>query len=241
MGIGLISELAQIPGPRDAQLKDLVVDALGIVGALGVAASFDGGVRRLISTPARLFLPVVAGTALAVACVPTLWFSYALLEQYRAFPALVTFEHAWERASISQTDQARPEIVPAPEGWPVVGDYVAHSEESGRWGIFVSVHPRQDWRGYGRLSFVAASAGESFAMDIGVKDLAKGDEYHGVRFYKSVIVGQKPKRYIVTFEEIQGVAKDRPFDFSRVEAVVFSAANPGNSQQLLLDDIRLEL
>ena len=78
-------------------------------------------------------------------------------------------------------------------------------------------------------------------MDIGVKDLPKGDEYRGVRFYKSVNVGQKPKRYTVSFEEIQAAAKDRPFDFSRVQSIVFSAAKPGNNQELLIDNIRLEL
>ena len=41
MGIGLIAEIAQIPGTRNAEAKDLFVDALGIFGALGIAASFD--------------------------------------------------------------------------------------------------------------------------------------------------------------------------------------------------------
>ena len=241
MGIGLISEVAQIPGPRDAQVKDLVVDALGIIGALGVTASFDKKVRSLLTTPSRLLLPVVASTALAIVCVPTLWFSYALLEQYRTFPSLVTFEHAWATATIGQTASRKPDTIEAPTEWPTSGRKVSHSTEDGRWGILLSLHPVQDWRGYASLSFVAASAGESFAMDIGVKDMPKGEEYHGVRYYKSVTVGPEPKRYTVTFEEIQANTKNRPFDFSLVESVVFSAAKPGGGQELLLDDIRLEL
>lgn len=241
LGIGLISEVAQIPGPRDAQVEDLVVDALGIIGAIGVTASFDKKVRSSLATPARILLPAVSATALAIACVPTLWLSYAMVEQQRAFPSLLTFEHAWETATIGQTATQRPDVTDAPPGWPTVGQKVSHSSEDGRWGILLSVHPVQDWRGYASLSFVAASAGESFAMDIGVKDLPKGDEYQGIRFYKSITVGPEPKRYAVTFEEIQAAAKDRPFDFSLVDAVVFSAAKPGGGQELLLDDVRLEL
>ena len=47
-GFALISEIAQIPGTRNAEAKDLFVDALGIFGALGIAASFDKKVRQVL-------------------------------------------------------------------------------------------------------------------------------------------------------------------------------------------------
>ncbi len=80
MGIGLISEIAQIPGPRDAQLKDLVVDAMAIMGALGMATFFDKQLKPAISKRTHLLLATVAGLALAITCVPrsgtaTLWFN----------------------------------------------------------------------------------------------------------------------------------------------------------------------
>ena len=240
MGIGLISEVAQIPGPRDAQVEDLVVDALGIMGAIGVTASFDKKVRSSLATASRLLLLTAAATALAIACVPTVWLSYALVEQQRAFPSLLTFEHSWETATFGQTAARKPDVIDAPPAWPVSGQKVVHSIEDGRWGIFLGLYPVQDWREYGRLTFVAASAGEKFAMDIGVKDVRKGEEHQGVSYYKSVTVSAEPKRYEVTFEEIRTAVKNRPFDFSLVEAVVFSAAKPGGGQELLLDNIYLE-
>jgi len=239
MAIGLISEIAQIPGPRDAQLSDLMVDALGIVGALGVTAAFDRRVRSLITMPVRLLLPTVSGTALAIAIVPTLWLGYAFVEQQRAFPALLTFDHAWETATFGQTAQRQPEVIDAPPGWPIKGDKISRSSENGRWGIFLSLHPARDWHGYAGLSFVAASGGEGFAMDIGVTDMPKGEQHHSEHYYKSVTVGPEPKRYTLTFKEVRTAAKDRPFDFSRVKSVVFSAAKPGGRQELLLDDIHL--
>ena len=240
MAIGVISEAAQIPGPRDAQFSDLLVDGLGVFGALGVKASLDTVIRRQLTRPVRMLLPGLAGIALAIACIPSFWFSYALVEQYRAFPNLLTFEHTWERAAFGQTVTRRPQLVDAPADWPVHGNTVARAREDGRWGIFISLQPKPDWRGYSSLSFVAASPGGPVAMDIGVKDMTLDGEYHGVRYYKSVIVKKTPTRFSVAFEDIQAHESDRPFDFAKVEGVVLSASKPGSGAEILVDDFRLE-
>ncbi len=241
MGIGLISEISQIPGPRDAAIKDLVVDGIAILGALGIIASFDRRVRSAINKPVRWLMSAVASVALIIACVPTLWYSYAMVQQHRAFPVLLSFEQAWETATFDQTADRRPDVVDAPANWPVEGDKVSHSTEDGRWGIFLSIHPVQDWRGYSQLTFVAAANSSRFAMDIGVREASPADQANANRYYSSVRVELDPQRFTITFEEIRTAMKDRPFDFSRVEAVVFSAASPGDRNELLIDDIRLEL
>jgi len=195
----------------------------------------------VIKKPVRWFMSAVASVALIIACVPTLWYSYALVQQQRAFPVLLSFEQAWERATFDQTANRRPDVVDAPADWPVTGDKVSRSTEDGRWGIFLSLHPVQDWRGYSQLSFVAAANSSRFAMDIGVRELRPADQDKANRYYSNVWVGLEPQRFTITFEEIQTAMKNRPFDFSRIEAVVFSAAKPGNENVLLIDDIRLEL
>jgi len=58
---------------------------------------------------------------LAIAGVPTLWYSYALIQQQRAFPVLLSLEQAWEMATISETDGLKPSRVAAPDNWPVNG------------------------------------------------------------------------------------------------------------------------
>jgi VanZ family protein len=240
LAIGIISEIAQIPGPRDAQLSDLLVDSLGIFGALGVLAAFDGDIRRQLGRVTRVLLPAVAGASLIVACVPSVWLTYALIQQHRTFPQLLTFEHAWEKATFRQTVGSRPSLVTAPKYWIVPGETVAHAKENGRWGIFISLHPKQDWRGYSKLSFVAASVNSGFSMDIGVRDYKKEGESHGVRYYKTVWVDAQPKRFNVTFDEIRSNPEDRVFDFSLVEAVVLSTSKPGSGAEVFVDDFRLE-
>ena len=241
MGIGLISEIAQIPGPRDAQFKDLLVDAIGILGALGITASFDRRVRSAINKSARLLLPTIAGVALAIACVPTLWYSYALVSQQRAFPVLLSFEQTWETATISRTNGLKPSRVAAPDDWPVDGATIAHGTEAGRWGIFLSLHLSPDWQGYSKLSFVAASADAEFPLALCIRDIRPDRKSRRNRFCKHLTVNSEAQRFVVEFDEIRLAMEGRPFDFTRVEALVFSASKPGDGRELLLDDIRLEL
>lgn len=240
LGIGVVSEAAQIPGPRDAQFSDLLIDGLGVFGALGLLAAFDHSIRKIISRPLQLALPLSASLALTIACAPSLWYSYALIQQHRTVPQLLTFEHAWERTTFGQTVDIKPSIIPAPDGWPVAGGFVAKARENGRWGIFISLHTVHDWRDYSAVSFVAAAPAGNFSMDIGVKDMAKNGEYHGVRFYKTVKVTPEPRRFTITFSEIRARPENRDFDFALVEAIVLSASRPGSNTDVLLDDFRLE-
>jgi hypothetical protein len=54
-------------------------------------------------------------------------------------------------------------------------------------------------------------------------------------------IGPAPREFSIPFSEILSGSKSGSFDFSRVDAVVFSAVEPGTRSEILLDDIRLEL
>jgi hypothetical protein len=242
MGIGLLSEAAQVPGPRAAELSDLIEDGLGILGALGLLAAFDHRVRQQLRAPAHLLLSGGAAIALGIACLPSVWYTYALIEQKRAFPAIVTFESAWERSAFYVPRDEKPaRLVPPPESWIADGNTIARFEEAGRWGIFLVLKTVTNWRGYNKLTFVAASDGEPFVLDIGIRD--RPDKSTGKEqavFYKTFVAGPEPRRYSIGFDEIGMQAAHGPLDFSRVESVVLSAAKPGSGVKILLDDFRLE-
>jgi len=240
IGIGVVSEIAQIPGDRGAQVQDLVVDALGIFGALGICASLDKSVRSMIPGWARLLLPASAGAALAIVFVPTLWLGYALIQQINAFPSLLTFEHRWETAVLRPIEGHRPTLVAAPVGWPGDGSMVARAVENGRWGIFLSLQPLPDWRGYENLRFLAATTGEESSMHVCIRDWGPTKTQSRNQFCRRMALGPLAHEYSISFSEIQAGAKFPAFDFSRVDAVVFSAAKPGNKDEILIDDIRLD-
>ncbi len=239
-GVGVLSEAAQIPGPRDAQFSDLVVDGLGVFGALGVLSAFDEDVRRKLSGWRKPALPVLASLCLLIACAPTIWLSYAFTRQYLAFPELLTFEQGWERPTFGQTSQVRPTIVAAPKGWPAAGKWVGRSTEAGRRGTLVYLHPWHDWTGYSKLSFIVATTSGETTIRISVRDMAQDDEYHGIAYDRIVNVAEEPRRVSVTIDEILSVVDVRPIDISRVESVVIGTTEPGKGIEVLLDDFRLE-
>ncbi len=223
---GLISEAAQIPGPRDAQLKDLFVDSLGIFGAIGLLAAINAGVSRDLRPALRVSLFATALIALSVACLPTLWLSYAMFRQQLDFPQVLTFESLWERSTFGQTASSRPSVVDAPEDWPVDGEHVAWSEESGRWGIFISIKPAPDWRGYSSLTFWAASTNHPFTLGIGLRDM------DGSRFYTAEPIGLVPRRVTIELPS--------KLNLSAIESITLSADSPGSGATLLVDDFQLE-
>jgi hypothetical protein len=242
MGMGMLAELAQVSGAREAQATDLIEDGLGILGALGLLAAFDPRVNRHLSSRGQVLLKSGAGLALSIVFIPSLWFSYALIEQHRAFPTIVTFERAWERSAFYTPREDQPvSFMPAPDGWIGEGTTIAQFEEAGRWGIFVVLKTVTNWRRYNKLTFVAASTSGSFVFDIGIRERSRRNASKDQAiFYKTFLAGPEPQRYTIGLDEIGSRSVNSPFDLSRVESVVLSAAKPGTGVKILLDDFRLE-
>jgi|GEM_PF-3703155 len=240
IGIGLLSEIAQIPGPRDAQLSDIVIDTLGVFGALGVVASLDKKTRAQMSRSVRVILAGFATVALALAVVPTIWFGYALLEQKSAFPTLLSLESRWEFATLSKKSGAVPSRIGKPRNWPAEGATIGRAVEQGHDGIFLSHHPLPDWRAYEQLSLVLATESSTHAVAICIRDQNEELEPHSIRVCTQISAKEKPEVVVISFDDVQKETSLREFDFSRVDALVLSAAKPGTNAVLLLDDIRLE-
>jgi VanZ family protein len=241
MAIGVFSEAVQIPGPRDAQVADLIVDGVGIIGGLGIVALFDRDIVTMLRKRRRLMLAVISTVALTASVASTLWYGYAIVEQSRAAPELLTFEHRWESAIFNKLNDQRPRLRPTPPGWPGSGDAVGYAEESGRWGILIRLYPYPDWRNYSTLSFVAASDSDiSHDVMLSIQDIRPNKKDSSNRYSERFEVGPNPMRYEFSLEKVRGSAQAHPFDISRIESVRLSASNPGSQITLLIDDFRLD-
>lgn len=240
IAIGVFAEAAQIPGPRDAEFSDLLVDATGAIGALGLIALFDGGMRRRLGDRAFAGVVLVGAASLTSALGPTAWLSYVWVSQHRAAPVLLDFESHWERAVFSQSPGHRPDVVPAPAGWPIDG-HVAHVRESARYGTLIRLTPYPDWSGYGSLSFIAASGdGSTEEVLVSVRDVRRQGERHNNRFDRTIEVGPEPKRFRISLDDVRATAGDRPFDLVHVESLTLDADRPHRPISLYFDDFRLE-
>jgi len=240
MAIGVFAEAAQIPGPRDAQVMDLLIDALGIVGGLGVIALCDRNVRASLNERPMLGLGVISIAALLIATGPTVLYSYAWISQFRAMPTLLSFESRWERTVFSQPGKEHPDLIAAPSNWLSTGT-IAYAEEAGHHGTLIRLTPYPDWGEYSRLSFIAASGNEDVQkIVVSVWDIGPEGERYENQYSQQLHIGPEPKRYVISLDKVREIANERPFDIAHIESFSLSATDPGGGASLFFDDFRLE-
>lgn len=241
LALAVLAEIAQIPGPRTAEVRDIFVDGLGILAFLGLAALFDRQIRDTSGKWRIAILAIVSTAALGLTMAPTLWLSYVLVKRSQAVPLILDFDGEWEKSyDVSAQNNAR-EIIAAPAGWPADSGSVALLRSAGRFAIILTVFPYPDWSDYNALSFVAATTSdESRFISIGFWGISRGPGIPQDRYYTSVKVGPKPARYRFEFSEFENSSTDRAFDLTHVYQIVLSDSRSELGVKYLVDDFRLE-
>ena len=241
MLLAVLAEAVQIPGGREAQINDLLVDALGILGFLGTAAVLNHEVRAEIGRLHTVLLSLISIPALVFTLVPTLTLTYAITMREQAMPQVLTFDQVWERA-YSYGEDARLDLIPAPDGWPEDSGKIARLYSAGQYGLMLHIQPHPDWSGYSGVSFVAATTdGESRRIAIGLWGIDPDDGTSPGRYYTTKMVGPDPARYCVWFDDLRQSSNDREFDLTHVYELLLGATRHVIGEELLVDDFRLEL
>lgn len=239
MAIGVLSEAAQIPGPRDASASDLVADLLGTVAGLGLLAVFDALVRKRFNRWAWLGVGAVTVVTGFFAFAPAVGYAYAGTAQWQAMPTILTFERIWERASFRQTAHVRPTRMPAPQNWPVSGN-IAKATEAGHLRTLIRIEPNSDWHAYRELSFVAASADDrDYDVEVVVRELPDSPTESGSRYGKMIALTSQPNTFVISLEDVASEADLPPFDMTRISSISIFATGDDSDVTILMDDFRL--
>ena len=232
VGIGVLAEISQIPGPRDAAVSDLVTNVIGIFAGLALVAAIDRDVDLGDSPWPRRLFGVAALAALAYVVAPTVSLTAAAATRQANLPVLLSFESWLETRLYTRMGARPPTRVVAPADWPASGKLIGRGTARGRWGTMIAMSPYPDWRGYDAVSFVVASVtAEPVSIGVSLRSKTK-------RYYRVVEAGPKPGRVRIAFDDIR--AKRPEFDFSNVRMLIISAAEPGEPYVVLFDDFRLE-
>ena len=230
--ISLVAELSQVPGPRNAEVADLVIDGAGILAGLGLVAALDSSLAFGTSPWTRRAVGLASVLALVAIVMPTLRLTAAISVRNANFPVLLSFESNLERELYAGMATPPPVRIPKPAGWSTDGTTVGHTTAGGRWGTMLAMAPYHDWQGYEAVSLVIASAGDD-PVDVGVMLRSNKKNY-----YRRFTAGPDPQRKRIEFADI--IARRPDFDLSDVRTLVVSAAEPGQPYEVLIDDIRLE-
>lgn len=238
--LAVIAELAQIPGAREAELRDLVMDALGIVGFLGCAVALDRQVIQAIGGVRAIGIALVGIPALVLSVQPTAWLTYALVMRGNALPQLLSFDAAWE-ATYARGDDVGYEVIPAPASWPDDSGNVARVHSAGRYGLMLHLHAHPDWSDYAGVSFMAATtAGETRRITLGLWGLRPPDGSLAGRYYTRTRITPEPTRYCIAFGDLPDGSSERPIDLRYISELMVGAARNELGVSVYVDDFRLE-
>jgi VanZ family protein len=241
LAAGVLSELAQLSGPRHAELSDLLKDVVGICAGLGLVATFDTRVRRSVGAAGFGLLLLITGIAVTASLRESVSIAYALVSRNAALPVLLSFDQSWEYHLYQEAGRPTVAVVHSPPDWPAEnGSSVLRTQATGRYNTFLHLRPYPDWRGYDEVSFIAASADEnSYEVTLTVRDIRPTADSPRNSFHGRVIVTPDPRRFSFRLEDIAGEADTRPFDFAHIDIVILSLASERRVGTVLLDDFRL--
>lgn len=240
LATAFLAELVQIPFGRAAQLSDILADAIGIVGFLGVAAIFDDAIKEIVSRRVMGPLTLISLPAVAVTLLPTIWLGCALVWRQEALPQIAGFETILERAYMKGGSEPV-KIVSAPVDWPAGSGNVAHLISNGRFGLMLHIYPHPDWSKYSAISFVASSMKmERLPISIGFWEIDRKDGTIQASHYRRVIIDSSPRRHCISLAELSEKPADSRLDKSRVYEVVVGSIDRRPGVEILVDNFRLE-
>lgn len=237
IALAVLSEGAQISGPRDASIEDLVSDCLGAGAALLFALALS---RRHPFRPITRIGFTLAGLA---SCLIALWplisVSAAYLERNLQQPVLISFDHRFGK-TFRRTQHATLDLRHDPATRKTTGIITL---EEGAWPglIFHDLWP--DWRDYSTL-VVELGLEENTPLEINIRvhdHVHKlGDQPYNDRFNLSYELQPGRHTLRIPLEQIRDAPKGRKMDLSQIEGIVVfcSAEHAGRQFQFL--EMRLE-
>jgi hypothetical protein len=227
--LGLATELAQIPGLRDASLGDFANDLLGALAVLALAVRHrlrDAG-RHPAWRPALLAVALLAFAGLSVPLART-----ALAYQVRdaKFPVLAQFATASDSFFVYGNESFRT-LGPLPAEFARPGDQQSYHVvfASGPWpGISIDeLYP--DWRGYSRLVLdVTNPAALPLELVLRIHD-GQHDQSFSDRYNGELQLPPRTRMEIrIDLDEVSAAPQDRPMDMRDIRHLgLFSDTDAG--------------
>jgi VanZ family protein len=240
MLLGFLSEVAQIAGPREAELADIIRDACGSAGALAFLFAFGRVPQR-----ARAYrLPaVLAGTILLLApAAPVVDAAVTRLHRNRAFPVICSFESVWDLRGLAVTDTRVVRVAP-PSGWEAASG--AHAGQvtflpGDTWARFGWSEPYPDWREFRRFAFEVWSGSDSTQrVHLRIHDEAHDQSYED-RYNTRLAIAPGATTVRIPLSDLTHAPDGRAMDMGRIHNITLFADRDAPRFTLYFDDFRLE-
>lgn len=231
VGLGIATELAQAVLHRDAEVEDVIHDAVGALGALGFYAYSRARRHRTERCLSPLLGLAVGIACTAMAIAPLVWCVMAYQHRGTLFPVLAQFRSPLDLYFVSSTD---------PKAAITQDTLYARLENSAWPGIELS-EPAPNWSNYRELRVDVSNPGKT-ALPLAIR---VNDRQHNFafddRFNRSFIVAPGSRltlRY--SLDDIANAPRSRHMDMHNIATVIIFRNGAVAGQSLLLHRIWLQ-
>ena len=226
---------------RDSSPADFANDVVGIVSFLLITAVFDAKARSFITSrisTAGFYLMVLV--AIAASLGPLIWHFTAFGLRSQTAPVIFDFESRWQSKFYGSLGDGVLKVVNTPESWQSTGRRTLlvkldNEDYSGFKG-----KPIADWSAYTVFSFVIASAdNRQHRITVRIHDIDHNNEYED-RFNQSFSITAIPLQISIPITAIESGPRGRMLQIDKIASLGVFIWNPDGSEELLLDDFRLD-
>ncbi|MFQ5500093.1 MAG: hypothetical protein ACE5FH_10535 [Candidatus Zixiibacteriota bacterium] len=222
VGIGLIIELVQMVGPRDASAEDLLRDTAGAAGFLGLHCFYCSGSAISLAGP-RLRRRLIAFSALLVlllSSTPVLFWTAAYLHRSSKAPYITSFDGVLGRAFIELNNAKFTSVsLSEPAAAAIDGPISSVAFYPGEYSEIKIVEPFPDWRQYDSLQFdVLVQEDTAILLTIRIDDRHhRGDPLD--RFNRTEIVQPGWHRLVISLNDVRTAPKNRRMDMAAIRDI----------------------
>ena len=237
IAFGLITELVQFFGPRDASFLDVLRNMAGIVSVLGMVLVLDPEAR--LSARVSAVLIAVGVFSFLVCIAPVLELQFAYWQRDRIQPRLSDFRSYWLKPLWYGTHA---EVSSAGElEYPDSDDLVKVTFQPGtKYPRFVIRDLFPDWSGSDHFAFeVFLPQAEPPQLHLRLDDQSHNQHYED-RYNVSLNLHMGNNRIRIPITDLQHAPKDREMDLRHMASLAIFAVDPADTFSVFLGGFRLE-
>lgn len=234
--LGIVSEAAQIPGPRDASLQDLLSNWFGAAGALLIAVAFVP--KSSAHRKSRIFFSLAGLAVLVLSIFPLLKVSAAFAERVVQRPTLLTFDSYFARTFVRPQNSTLA-IIESPSGGETVG-WVSLNE--GAWPGLVIHDIWPDWRNHSELVvdlLLDTDSPSQINFRVHDRKHQAGEQPHNDRFNVSFTLPPGRHTVRIPLETLKHAPMGRQMDLANIAGIAIYCSKKEAGKKFGLISIRL--
>jgi len=235
--LGIASEAAQLSGPRDASLEDLVSNWLGAAGALLIGVAMIS--KASVNTRSRIPLLLAGATILVFALFPLLRVSAAYAERNIQKPVLVSFDSFFTKTFV-RPQHSTLTLVKSTSGDEVIGHVTL---EGGAWPGLIIHDIWPDWSSYSELVidlFLETEKPLQIHFRVHDQQHQVGEQPYSDRFNMTRELRSGRHTLRIPLETIKNAPADRQTDLSNIAGIVIFCSRKEVGREFELISIKLQ-